>query len=111
MKYTAVVHASLTAAAGLVLLFASAAAGAQPADRGELLYTTHCVECHTTRMHWRDKRLARDMPSLRAQVVRWQAAANLQWSDADIDAVARHLNRSIYRFPVDQAHAAAMPGR
>jgi cytochrome c553 len=95
----------------LVLQLAGAAAFAQSADRGHLLYTTHCVECHTTRMHWREQRLARDMPSLRAQVARWQAAANLQWSESDIEAVAQHLNSTIYRFPVTQARKAPAPGR
>lgn len=92
-------------ALGAVLL-ASMAAQAQPAaNRGQLLYTTHCVECHTTQMHWRAQRLARDMDGLRAQVRRWQGEARLQWSDEDIDAVARHLNDTIYQFPRPQARA------
>lgn len=72
------------------------AAAAQ--SRGELLYTTHCVACHTTQMHWRDQRLAQDWDSLRALVRRWQATALLQWSEDDILEVTRHLNERIYRF-------------
>lgn len=68
-------------------------------SRGELLYTTHCVACHTTQMHWRDKKLATDWPSLKAQVQRWQARASLDWSDADVTEVARYLNDTIYRYP------------
>jgi mono/diheme cytochrome c family protein len=68
-------------------------------NRGQMLYTTHCIECHTTQMHWRDKRLARDWDSLKAQVRRWQGNAGLGWTDADITEVARHLNDTIYQHP------------
>jgi mono/diheme cytochrome c family protein len=78
---------------------AAPAADAAP-TRGELLYTTHCIACHNSQMHWRDQRLATDWASLRAQVRRWQGVANLGWSDDDILEVARHLNDRIYRFPV-----------
>ncbi|WP_205960652.1 cytochrome C [Ramlibacter rhizophilus] len=78
---------------------------AQVPDRGRLLYETHCIECHTTQMHWRDQRLAQDWDSLRAQVQRWQGTARLQWSEADIDEVTRHLNETIYQFPRARAGA------
>ena len=71
-------------------------AGAQ--TRGELLYTTHCIACHTTQVHWRDRRLATDWNSLQAQVARWQAAGALNWSEEDIVAVTRHLNERFYGF-------------
>ncbi|TWO72707.1 cytochrome C [Caenimonas sedimenti] len=66
--------------------------------RGELLYNNHCIECHSTQMHWRERRQARDWTTLLGQVQRWQATAGLQWSDADVAEVARHLNSTIYRF-------------
>lgn len=28
------------------------------ADRGQLLYSLHCVSCHDTEVHWREKKLA-----------------------------------------------------
>ena len=68
-------------------------------SRGQLLYSTHCIACHTTEMHWRDKKAATDWPSLRFQVRRWQGNAGLGWSEADILEVARYLNESIYRYP------------
>lgn len=85
----------------------------EPETRGELLYTTHCVTCHTTQMHWRANRMATDWGSLTAQVRRWQGNAGLQWSDADINEVARHLNNTIYRFPQpgDQLGLAATGAR
>jgi len=82
---------------------AQAQPGAVPTTRGQLLYANHCIECHTQQMHWRENKLARDWPSLRAQVVRWQATAKLNWTDEDIDEVARHLNETFYQFPRPQA--------
>lgn len=92
-----------------ILAAAVAACGAAQAQtmaptRGELLYTTHCKLCHTEQMHWRALNRARDWDSLKAQVRRWQGEAKLQWSEDDIDEVARHLNDTIYGFarPVAQ---------
>jgi mono/diheme cytochrome c family protein len=79
------------------------AANAQPvrdASRGELLYTTYCVACHNTQVHWREKKIATDWSSLRAQVNRWQSAATLKWSDDDITEVARYLNTLHYHYPL-----------
>ena len=61
----------------LVLALAAAALAGPAAaqNRGELLYTTHCIACHSTQMHWRDQKLVTDWPSLKAQVRRWQAGA------------------------------------
>jgi mono/diheme cytochrome c family protein len=70
-----------------------------PVSRGQLLYLTHCNECHTTRMHWRDDRRALDWDGLKAQVRRWQANTGLEWSEADIAEVARYLNDTIYQYP------------
>lgn len=82
------------------LSLASAAALSQPAaGRGELLYTTHCIQCHNTQMHWREQRRARDWDGLMAQVRRWQGTAGLDWNEADVAEVARHLNDTIYKFP------------
>lgn len=86
-------------AAALLAALCLWAAAAQAQSRGELLYTTHCVACHTTQMHWRDKKQATDWPSLKAQVQRWQANARLEWSDADVTEVARFLNDTIYHYP------------
>jgi mono/diheme cytochrome c family protein len=71
---------------------AALAQAVAPPGRGELLYATHCIECHSTQLHWREQRQARDWDSLKAQVRRWQGTAGLGWSDEDIVAVARHLH-------------------
>jgi mono/diheme cytochrome c family protein len=83
-------------AVALAGLFAQAHAAAP--SRGELLYTTHCIACHSTQMHWRDQRLATDLGSLKHQVRLWQGRAMLSWTEDDIDEVTRYLDQRIYRF-------------
>jgi len=58
-------------------------------SRGEMLCRTHCAECHSSQMHWREKKVVRDWLSLRAQVTFWQAQARLAWGEDDITEVAR----------------------
>ena len=68
-------------------------------SRGELLYATHCIGCHSTEVHWRDRRVATDWTSLKGQVFRWQSNTGLSWTDDDVVAVAGYLNDLYYRFP------------
>ena len=83
----------------LLLIACAAGAHAQATpSRGQLLYTTHCVECHTTQMHWRDGRKAQDWPTLRTWVRHWQGDARLQWTEDDVEAVTRYLNDTVYHF-------------
>ncbi|HRD97042.1 MAG TPA: cytochrome C [Rubrivivax sp.] len=97
------------AAAVRALAVLCLAAGLVPTSwaqsRGELLYNTHCVACHRTQIHWRDKRQVVDWPSLRAQVRLWQATELLAWDEADIESVARYLNDTYYRYPLPTAPA------
>jgi hypothetical protein len=76
-------------------------------SRGEMLYRNHCGECHTRRIHWRDQRLATDWPSLVTQVQRWQREARLNWGPDEVHDVARHLNDTVYRFPLGAPRADA----
>ena len=71
---------------------------AREPTRGELLYTTHCVACHNTQVHWRDKEIAKNWSGLKAEVSHWQTFSELGWSDGDIEAVARYLNALYYHF-------------
>jgi hypothetical protein len=68
-------------------------------SRGQLLYQTHCIGCHTTQMHWRDRRLATDWVRLVALVAQWQERQRLAWSPDDVIEVVWHLNDTIYRHP------------
>lgn len=100
----------LAAAVALLGIVPPLLAQEDPADgpsRGRLLYEAHCIQCHTTKMHWRDARVARDWGSLRGQVQAWQMRIGERWSADDVDAVARHLNATIYHYPVPSEHAAA----
>ena len=69
------------------------------AQRGELLYSTHCIACHSTKMHWRDKKLATDWATLQSEVRRWQKLSGLGWDDDDVAQVAEYLNTLHYHFP------------
>lgn len=69
--------------------------------RGELLYSTHCNACHASKIHWRDKKLATNWRSLKTQVRRWQANADLGWSEEEITDATRYLNAAYYHFPIN----------
>ena len=76
---------------GIVLAGLFALAGTASAQsRGELLYTTHCIACHSTQVHWRDQRRATDLDSLKEQVRLWQRRALLSWTEDDIVEVTRY---------------------
>jgi mono/diheme cytochrome c family protein len=85
--------------AGLVQAHAQ---GSDSATRGALLYETHCIGCHTSQMHWRENRLAKDWPSLKLQINRWQKETALGWTEQEIVDVATYLNGLHYRFPAPQ---------
>lgn len=72
---------------------------AADARRGELLYDTACLQCHTTQPHWRDKSVVRSWESLLGEVDRWQKASGQRWSEAEIRDVAAFLNRRFYKLP------------
>lgn len=86
-------------ALGAITAALALAPSVQAQTGGELLYSTHCIACHTTQMHWREKKLAVDWNSLKAQVQRWQAATGLGWKDDEILSVTRYLNDSFYQYP------------
>lgn len=89
--------AAWLAAAAWSALAQAPKAPSQP--RGQLLYATYCNSCHTTQVHWRDKRLAKDWEGLGKEVRRWQGNIGLGWSDDDIREVMIYLNQRHYKFP------------
>ncbi len=74
--------------------------------RGELLYSTHCIGCHNTQLHWRDRKAANNWASLKAEVEHWQKTSGLGWREEDVTDVARYLNALYYRFPEPPASTA-----
>lgn len=91
-------------AAMLALLYGSLAVADQQrtydAGRGELLYSTHCIGCHNSQVHWRDKKLATDWSHLRVEVRHWEGFTGLGWTEDDVNAVASYLNTVHYHFPL-----------
>ena len=79
----------------------AAGAASKTADEGvgALLYSTHCVGCHTAQVHWRAGKRVTNAAALRAEVRRWQDKVGLGWSDDEIAAVAQYLNTLHYHFP------------
>lgn len=69
-------------------------------SRGKLLYSLHCVTCHTEQKHWLANKKVSDWPSLVSQVRLWQSISNLKWDNHDIESVARHLNTLYYHYPL-----------
>lgn len=101
-------HQRLILAVFFMLIGNLADADAPPmraAARGELLYATHCIACHSAQVHWREKKLATDWTSLQSEVRRWQQASGPGWSDQDIAEVALYLNALYYRYPTPESHA------
>ena len=68
-------------------------------QRGRLLYETHCVACHTTQAHWRDKHIVKSWADLLYQVARMQKNAGQEWSSVEIGDVAAYLNELFYKMP------------
>lgn len=68
-------------------------------SRGALLYATHCNACHSLKFYWRERKLATDWDSLKAQVRHWQASLGLGWSEEEIKDVTDYLNSVHYAFP------------
>jgi mono/diheme cytochrome c family protein len=87
--------------------FAIAADNAYVKSRGELLYSTHCISCHNTQMHWRDSSIVKNWIGLKMQVRRWEEVSGLDWQDEDIEEVARYLNVMYYHYPLSKAQSHA----
>ena len=77
------------------------------AERGELLYATHCIACHSDQVHWRDNKLVTNWGNLQSEVDRWQTLSGLRWNAQDIADVARYLNNVYYRYPAGLRESTA----
>ncbi len=102
----------------LALLFACCVTSARTdlmpapdADRGEILYAAQCGSCHNNHVHWRDQRLAKNWALLRSWVRHWEKFNELKWSEDDITAVARYLNRLYYHYPEPAPRPGAADAR
>jgi len=92
-------------AAFLFSIGSLALADSQPArapSLGELLYSTHCISCHSTQIHWRDRKIATDWNRLQSEVRRWQGVVGLGWTNQEIAEVARYVNALYYHYPTPE---------
>ena len=87
--------ASVLLAAGV--LWSLPATGADP-ERGRTLHDKHCVMCHNTSAYKKEGKI-KTYDQLRAEVLRWQAAASLRWSKDDVEDVSTPLAQAYYDIP------------
>lgn len=83
----------------VLLVMLAAPAWAQDAERGKLLYETHCLACHYERIHKREpsRSLVRTFTQLRLEVAQRAANTGQRFTLADLDDIAEYLNRTHYR--------------
>ena len=82
----------------LFVMFA-APAWAQDAQRGKLVYETHCLACHYERIHKRDpsRSLVRSLVQLRVEVAQRAALTSQRFTVEDLDDIAEYLDRTHYK--------------
>lgn len=87
----------LLASPWFTLLLLTPLAQAAEVERGRLLYENHCLGCHESVVHVREKRRVKSAPALRAEIAARAQAAGLRWSAEEVDDVLRYLDRRYYR--------------
>ena len=66
--------------------------------RGEMLYTNHCLSCHESIVHVREKRSAKNLAAIRSAVTRWSQELKLKWSSHEVEEVVLYLNLRYYHY-------------
>ena len=72
----------------------------EAASRGKLLYENHCLGCHESVVHVRERRQVKSLTEVQAQVARWSSYQNLRWNKEDVGEVVRYLNERYYHTSV-----------
>jgi mono/diheme cytochrome c family protein len=85
-------------AISLLFMLLPAAAAAQDAERGRLLYQTYCGACHYERVHDRLRTEVKDLSDLRDMVARWAPQTKRSFTLDEREDIAQYLNESHYRF-------------
>jgi cytochrome c5 len=75
----------------------SFASHAQDAERGKLLYETHCGLCHYERVHDRLRTKILDLADLRDEVARWAPQTKREFTLDELQDIVQYLNESHYR--------------
>jgi mono/diheme cytochrome c family protein len=81
----------------LLFLLLPAAASAQDAERGRVLYQTYCGGCHYERVHDRMRSEVQDLSDLRDMVARWAPQTKRSFTLDEREDIAQYLNESHYR--------------
>ncbi len=82
----------------LTLLVLMVPQSAWTQDRGKMLYQNHCIACHESRVHIRERKKAKDYEDIEKFAARFGTIAGVEWNDADMAAVVEYLNRKYYKF-------------
>ena len=88
---------AVASAMAMMLLLVAGNTIAGDAERGRLLYENHCMVCHTSVVHVRDRRKAKTREDIQSWIRRWQAVLGLSWGPNEIDDVTEFLNDRFYR--------------
>lgn len=67
-------------------------------SRGEMLYTNHCLSCHESIVHIRNKRQVKNLAELQSIVSHWSQELELRWSSREIKDVVLYLNLHYYHY-------------
>ena len=84
-------------AISLLFLLLPAAAAAQDAERGRVLYQTYCGGCHYERVHDRLRSEVKVLSDLRDMVARWAPQTKRSFTLDEREDIAQYLNESHYR--------------
>lgn len=68
------------------------------ADRGRLLYENHCLACHESTVHIREKRKVKKYSDIENYARRFSKLAGVEWSEDELLLVVSYLNRKFYKF-------------
>jgi cytochrome c1 len=69
-----------------------------PKSRGQLLYENHCLSCHESMVHIRQRSKAATFEDVQYWVGRWSQELDLGWASEEIEAVAEYLNGEFYHY-------------
>lgn len=68
------------------------------AEEGKVLYENNCTKCHTSEVFTREDRGIKSMEALMTRVKQCTGAAEVKWSEEEVEIVANYLNKDFYKF-------------
>ncbi|OGA60784.1 MAG: hypothetical protein A3G81_23685 [Betaproteobacteria bacterium RIFCSPLOWO2_12_FULL_65_14] len=89
----------------MTLFLLALPSAAQDAERGRMLYETHCGGCHYERVHDRLRSDIKGLDDLRAAVAKWAPQTKRNFTPDELQDIVEYLNLSHYRFGIPRAAA------